>query len=110
MYILPIKPEHRAELKYLKDEMDHLNRIGSRDKTQAAINKIAKRSLELYPELKGKRSLFEENCLHLMVYETREEWLVAIFGSVKATGEAPWVATPRNAELDDYDFLGPAKS
>ena len=104
---IPIKPEHRAELKYLADEIFHLERMGASEEEKAlALNALARRQAELYPEVKGHRTSFSEDMtqIHLM---TLREFAAAVLQAAKRDGQTPYCAFMQ-AE-NSYRVLGPKK-
>ena len=93
MYKIPIKEKDRPELKYLCGEIGHLEKMGaSKADIAAAINNLGIRLRVLYPEVNGKRTEIDGGGENFLVYESKEEWLMAI----TADANDKYIATPRN--------------
>lgn len=110
MKTLPVKPEHRAELSYLLGDVFHLQRLEAHQREIAgAMRRLAKRHLELYPELLGKRVAFAEDCETMDVFDSVEEWAEAIKNQAGETKEAPYIAFAGDEQCKTYDVMGPGK-
>ena len=110
MKTLPIKPEHQAELMYLLGDVFHLQRLNAAQREIAeAMRRLAKRHLELYPELLGARIAFSDDCTTMDVYDSREEWADAITRQAKENKEAPYVAFAGDEQCKTYDVMGRGK-
>lgn len=112
MRTLPVKPEHQAELRYLIGEIDHLEKMKApQSEFAAAMRRMAKRHLELYPELRGARVSFQEEEttkeLQQVVYDNRDEWLQAMKAMVEETKKAPYVAFAADPNIKTFDVMGP---
>lgn len=112
MRTLPVKPEHQAELRYLLGEIEHLQKMKAPQKDFArAMRRMARRHLELYPELMGERVSFEEDEktkeLTQIVYDSPEEWLQAMKDMATETKKAPYVAIAADPDAKTYDVMGP---
>lgn len=109
MQTLPIKPEHQAELRYLLGDVYHLQRLAAAPPREVAnaMRRLAKRHLEMYPELLDKRVAFAEDCATMDVFDSPEEWAEAIKKQATELKEAPFVAIASDAERKGYDVMGP---
>lgn len=110
MKTVPVKPEHRAELRYLLGDVFHLQRLNMSQREVAdAMRRLAKRQLELYPEFLGKRVAFAEDCETMDVFDSVEEWAEAIEKQRGETKEAPYIAFASDVKCTGYDVMGPGK-
>lgn len=110
MRTLPIKPEHQGELRYLLGDVFQLQRLNAPYHEVAnAMRRLAKRHLELYPELKDKRISFSQDCTTMDVFDSSAEWLEAIKDQARREKESPYIAFAADPECKGYDILGPGK-
>jgi hypothetical protein len=107
---VPVKPEHRPELRYLLGDVFHLQRLNMPQREIAnAMRRLAKRQLEMYPEFLGKRVAFSEDCETMDVFDSVAEWAEAIEKQRGETKEAPYVAFAADENCTGYDVMGPGK-
>lgn len=110
MKTVPVKPEHRAELRYLLGDVFHLQRLNfSQREVANAMRRLARRQLEMYPEFMGKRVAFAEDCETMDVFDSVEEWAEAIENYKGKTKDAPYIAFAADADCKGYDVMGPGK-
>jgi hypothetical protein len=103
-----IKPEYQAELKYLLGDVFHLQRLKMPQREIAnAMRRLAKRHLQMYPELLGKRVAFAEDCTTMDVFDSVAEWAECIKNQTAETHEAPYIAFAADADCKGYDIMGP---
>lgn len=92
MKTIPIKPEHRSELRLLLGKVFYLESVKADTALIAeATRNFGRRHLQLYPELDGKRCAFNESLTAQDVYDSPEEWQEAIIAQAKAKDKMPYV-------------------
>jgi hypothetical protein len=88
----------------------HLQRLGAHRREVAnAMRRLAKRHLELYPELLGKRVAFAEDCKTMDVFDSPAEWAEVIKKQTAELKEAPYIAFAADADCKGYDVMGPGQ-
>ncbi len=91
---IEVKPEHVGELRYLLDEAEHLRKMGKPPAEQAAaIRRLGRRQLALYPEVNGRDTGFDEvdGRLFITIYDNQAEYFKAIKDVARKEKRAPYV-------------------
>lgn len=103
MRTIPIQPEHKEQFWALYKAFLNAAEIGTEQESADTATAIGAQLLAWYPEIEGTRTLINDQIPAIDIFETKDEWLLAIAKAAENRDDGkPLIVVPAKENLSEY--------